>query len=679
MGKLSDNGWSSGTTTPAWAGGGTAGDGPGRLRHALATALAAREPEILAFMKERYRSRSAGGADFEDDPLWNISAIATQSIVRWLRTGESANVAERTEISSVGGAAAHERDLVAREFARTMDPVPRGGRSIAPLPRAAGEPAGDGTTNGPGPGPGAAPAGDGGAAGPGGDDDHPRPGVGRLSVAMLTRMNLWWSEITCRILAEEGQGLGASGDLLDEVSAMVVRSSQASLVGMAKRFDAEIESLHQRLAEQALRDTLTGLSNRMALIDQLDRALAHLARSPDGLAVVYVDVDDFKAVNDVYGHACGDAVLFETAARLLASVRPGDVVARLGGDEFVVLFEGLSNPAAEGQRRAEQIRVAAAEPITVDGGEVRVTISAGVATVELSGRLSEEVLARADGAMYSAKRAGRNRVAVVEIDEGTDVVSFATTAGLHQALERRELRLVYQPVYDSRRGTVAGFEALLRWDHPERGVVPPLDFIPIAEESGLMVEIGEWVLKEACRQAMEWAKVMGTIPRMAVNVSARQLDDRDFVRRVARILEATGMAATSLVLEITETVLLGEDVDHQSTLTVLKDLGVQLAIDDFGTGYSSLAYLRRLPVDQLKVDRSFVKDVAEHGDTRIMLAVVRLAHDLGLEVVAEGVETNAELRAVRDLGCDVVQGFLLGRPVPPSCVDLVTLTTPSLA
>jgi EAL domain-containing protein (putative c-di-GMP-specific phosphodiesterase class I) len=311
---------------------------------------------------------------------------------------------------------------------------------------------------------------------------------------------------------------------------------------------------------------------------------------------------------------------------------------------------------------------------------VQVTVSAGVATVRRPGRRSEEVLGQADSAMYSAKRAGRNRVAAVELDEASRQVHFATTSGLHRALERNELRLVYQPVHDTRKGTVAGFEALLRWEHPERGTVPPLEFIPIAEESGLMVAIGEWVLEEACRQAMAWAPAMGGPPRMAVNVSARQLDDRDFVRRVARILERTGMPPGALMLEITETVLIAEEADHETTLTVLKDLGVQLAIDDFGTGYSSLAYLRRFPVDQLKVDRSFVKDVAEHGDTRIMQAVVRLAHDLGLEVVAEGVETPAELDVVQGLGCDVVQGYLLGQPVPPSSIDLdAHRVTPAVA
>ncbi|MGH9087297.1 MAG: putative bifunctional diguanylate cyclase/phosphodiesterase [Acidimicrobiales bacterium] len=655
---------------------------------ALAEALEARDGEILVACQERYLE-TLGGIDDEAwllDPLWNVTSLGTLSIVRWLQTGELANLKDRSTIASVGLAAAYQRKLVAREFAVTLEPTGLGAgrREVAPpagvdLAGAITSVARNGRrSEGTGDVPGTPDGTDMSATAAG---DRPRrkgsQGIAHLSVAMLTKLNFWWSEVTCQVLAHEGRRLGVDPSIVDEATVMVVKSSQASLVDMAKRFDAEIESLHKRLTDLALHDPLTGLANRMVLVDQLDRALARLARSAGGLALVFVDLDDFKAVNDVYGHAFGDAVLREVASRLTASVRPGDVVARLGGDEFVLLFEALPNPAIEGQRRAERVRAAASQPISVDGHEVRITVSAGVATVRLPGRRSEDVLAEADRAMYGAKRAGRNRVAVVEVDDQPHTVHFATTSGLHQALERNELRLVYQPVCDSLEGTVVAFEALLRWEHPEQGTVPPLEFIPIAEESGLMVAIGEWVLGEACRQAMAWAPAMGGAPRMAVNVSARQLDDRDFVRRVTRILERTGMPPGSLMLEITETVLLGEDSNHEATLSVLKDLGVLLAIDDFGTGYSSLAYLRRFPVDQLKVDRSFVKDVADHGDTRIMKAVVRLAHDLGLEVVAEGVETSDELSVVQGLGCDVVQGYLLGRPVPPAAIDVASVRAAS--
>jgi EAL domain-containing protein (putative c-di-GMP-specific phosphodiesterase class I) len=270
--------------------------------------------------------------------------------------------------------------------------------------------------------------------------------------------------------------------------------------------------------------------------------------------------------------------------------------------------------------------------------------------------------------MYTAKRAGRNRVSVVEVDDGIGPVQFAVASELHRALKNGELQLAYQPVCSVEDSMVVGFEALLRWEHPERGTIPPLEFIPVAEESGLMVPIGAWVLQEACRQAVRWSRSLGAELRMAVNVSGCQLADGDFPSFVREVLSTSGMRPDHLVLEITESILLGEDTDYQSVLGELREIGVRLSIDDFGTGYSSLAYLGRFPFDQLKVDRSFVQDLAERGDSRIMEAVVRLAHELGLEVVAEGVETESELLAVQALGCEVVQGFLLGRPVPPSCI-----------
>lgn len=634
---------------------------------ALAGALAARDADILAQCQARYLETVSGRVDgaWRTDPLWDVTSLGTLSIVRWLQTGEVANLKDRSTIASVGLAAA-QRELVAQKFAETLGPVgvlPKvTSSSASAVPRALDKAA---FPNGAGP------------EHPSEPEDltcererRPPRTIVHLSVTLLTKLNFWWSDITCKVIEEEARHLGVGTAIVRDATAMVVKSSHASLVDMAKRFDAEIESLHRGLADLALHDPLTGLANRTLFLDQLDRALARLSRQPGGIAVVFVDIDDFKVINDVYGHACGDAVLVELGARLSANVRPGDMVARLGGDEFVVLIEGLTNPAVEGQHRAEVLRVSAAAPMAVAGSDVRLTVSAGMASVRYPGKGADEVLGQADAAMYSAKRAGRNRVAVAEIDDSPRVARFATTSDLHRAIEQDELRLVYQPLYDSRQRHVMGFEALLRWEHPDKGIVLPLEFIPIAEQSGLMITIGEWVLEEACRQAMAWAAVMGVVPRMAVNVSARQLDDRDFVRRVTRVLEHTGMPASSLMLELTETVLLSEDADHEATLSVLKDLGVQIAIDDFGTGYSSLAYLRRLPVDQLKVDRTFVKDVADHGDTRIMQAVVRLAHDLGLEVVAEGVETNDELDVVQDLGCDIVQGFLLGRPVPPAAVEL---------
>ncbi len=619
----------------------------GDPRRALGRALAARDDDIVEFCQRKYLSEiylatlePVANSDVEVDPVWTVTSIATRAIARWLETGARADSAVRSQIASLG-------DVAARQRSRLVAPGRAADVSLHRRLARAATHSGDHSDVA-------------------GQPGAPQPTATRhiLSVAMLTKLNFWWANRTCAVLAEEAARLGTPSALLAEAQAMVVRSSHASVVDMATRFDAELESLHGRLASLALEDPLTGLANRLVLTDRLERALSRQARTGSTLALVFVDVDDFKVVNDVYGHAAGDALLVEIAGRLQAGVRPGDVVARLGGDEFLLLLEDLASPVAEMERRAERLRAAIARPITVGAETLAVTVSVGVALVILPGHRSEEVLARADAAMYVAKRAGRDRVALVELDESPQATHFATASGMHQALERHELRLYYQPVFEARTGAAAGFEALLRWEHPDYGTISPGDFVPIAEKSGLMVPIGEWVLEEACRQAVAWADPLGQTPRMAVNVSARQLDDRDFVRRVARVLERTGMPAERLTLEITETILLAEDAEHMGVLSKLKEIGVLLSIDDFGTGYSSLAYLRRLPVDQLKVDRAFVEDVAEHGDTRVLGAVVRLAHDLGLEVVAEGVETAAELAVVRRLDCDVLQGFLLGRPVP---------------
>jgi EAL domain-containing protein (putative c-di-GMP-specific phosphodiesterase class I) len=272
-------------------------------------------------------------------------------------------------------------------------------------------------------------------------------------------------------------------------------------------------------------------------------------------------------------------------------------------------------------------------------------------------------------AMYGVKRSGRNQVSVVELGRNRHADVFAMASELHVALEHRDLHLAYQPVFAASDRRLTGFEALCRWDHAERGTISPVDFIPVAEESGLMPALGSWVLDEACRQAVAWRSLLGDHLSMAVNVSGRQLAHPEFVTLVSDSLSTTGLRPEDLILELTESILLGEHANYESVLVDLKGLGVRLSIDDFGTGYSSLAYLRRFPVDQLKVDRGFVQDVAEHGDTRIIGAVVRLAHDLGLEVVAEGVETEDELSIVRKLECDSMQGFLLGYPLAPALVE----------
>jgi diguanylate cyclase (GGDEF)-like protein len=489
-----------------------------------------------------------------------------------------------------------------------------------------------------------------------------------LSVSQLIKVNLWWKEVTCTVLVEEGARLGISSVTLRHATDMVAARCDSNMLRMCRGYDEELQERRARLANLALHDPLTGLANRAVLLARLEKAIARLERHPGGLAVAFVDLDNFKVVNDAHGHSQGDELLIAMAARFASQIRPGDIIARFGGDEFVVLFEDLVDPLKEADILSARLRDIARQPIEIADEQFYITASVGVVVVDGPGRRAEEVLARADTAMYTAKRAGRNRVSVVEVDDGIGPVQFAVASELHRALKNGELQLAYQPVCSVEDSMVVGFEALLRWEHPERGTIPPLEFIPVAEESGLMVPIGAWVLQEACRQAVRWSRSLGAELRMAVNVSGCQLADGDFPSFVREVLSTSGMRPDHLVLEITESILLGEDTDYQSVLGELREIGVRLSIDDFGTGYSSLAYLGRFPFDQLKVDRSFVQDLAERGDSRIMEAVVRLAHELGLEVVAEGVETESELLAVQALGCEVVQGFLLGRPVPPSCI-----------
>jgi diguanylate cyclase (GGDEF)-like protein len=490
-----------------------------------------------------------------------------------------------------------------------------------------------------------------------------------LSVALVTKLNLWWKDATCQVLEEEAARLGTSRETLRAAEDMVERSCNSSMVRMAKQYDLELQGLHAQLLELATHDQLTGLANRSVFLARLDTAISRLERHPGGLAVMFIDLDDFKAVNDAFGHTSGDELLAALARRFNAEIRSEDTVARFGGDEFVALFGDLVDPTTEALALAQRLHRVIAEPIVIGGEPLYITASIGVAVVTDASYHAEEVLAQADITMYGVKRSGRNRVDVVELGSGMHPTAFAMASELHRALEDDGLTLAYQPAFAARSGSLVGFEALCRWSHPERGVISPADFIPVAEEAGLMPALGSWVLAEATRQLAAWDGVADRPLTMAINVSGRQLADPAFPTLVERTLDRSRCRPEQIVLEITESILLGEHSSYESALTRLNAVGVRLAIDDFGTGYSSLAYLRRFRVDQLKVDRGFVQDVAEHGDTRIMAAVVRLAHDLDLEVVAEGVETETERRVVRELGCDVMQGFLLGYPLAPRLIE----------
>jgi diguanylate cyclase (GGDEF)-like protein len=598
-------------------------------RVALGRALQARNLDIQRMCQLRYVSSTEGMTleVVERHPMWDITSVAVKAIVDWLQTGAGASDPARSRIASLGNAAAIDQETAIAERSRAAVASPTPANGQAPVPS------------------------------------------GVLSVALVTKLNLWWKDATCLVLAEEAARLRISDATLTKATDMVAASCNSSMVRMAKQYDAELQDLHARLLHLASHDQLTGLANRAVFLARLETAISRIARHPGGLAVMFIDLDNFKAVNDAYGHGRGDELLTVVAERCTQLMRPEDTIARFGGDEFVALFQDLKDPADEAHAMADRIHRAIAKPIELAGGTVYTTASIGVAVVTGDDCQSDEVLAHADMTMYGVKRAGRNRVAVVELGDGPNATVFAMASELRGALERRELTLAYQPVFSSTTAELVGFEALVRWHHAERGPIPPAEFIPVAEESGLMPAIGAWVLEEACRQLVAWDGLIGADLSMAVNISGRQLADLQLPAQVARVLSTVGLPARSLVLEITESILLGEHADYESTLRRLKDLGVRLSIDDFGTGYSSLAYLRRFPVDQLKVDRGFVQDVAEHGDTRIMGAVVRLAHDLGLDVVAEGVETESERSVVRTLGCDSMQGFLLGRPVAADVIE----------
>jgi diguanylate cyclase (GGDEF)-like protein/PAS domain S-box-containing protein len=432
----------------------------------------------------------------------------------------------------------------------------------------------------------------------------------------------------------------------------------------------ERKTFEDRLAYQAQHDPLTGLPNRVLFVEFLTLALARAKRRQSTSAVLFLDLDRFKIVNDSLGHDAGDELMQQLSTRLVAALRPGDTVARFGGDEFTVLCEDLSTTDAKGQAIdvARRLLEVIEAPVELHGEDQHLSASIGIAIAGPADS-PETLLRDADAAMYRAKAAGKGRWELFDEEMRSSArLRLETENALHRALERNELRNFYQPIVDISSGTCAGAEALVRWQHPERGLVAPDSFIDLAEESGLIVPLGRWVLEEACRQLMEWREA-GQVSEsftIAVNLSARQLAQPDLVQQVADALERTGAPAERIFLEITESVLMAEtSVD---AMVALRELGVRLSIDDFGTGYSSLGYLRRFPVDTVKVDRSFVDGLGtESEDSAIVAAVVSLGHALGLSVVAEGVETERQLAELRALRCDRAQGFWFA---PPQSADV---------
>ncbi|MBK6843531.1 MAG: EAL domain-containing protein [Gemmatimonadetes bacterium] len=426
---------------------------------------------------------------------------------------------------------------------------------------------------------------------------------------------------------------------------------------------SERAELERQLTHQAFHDPLTRLANRTLFLDRLEHAFRRGARAPGTVSLLFLDLDDFKRVNDSLGHAAGDVLLVETSARIAAELREGDTLARLGGDEFAILLENVDD-AGMSEAVAARVLEALRAPVTVEGKAIHVGVSIGIANSRDAANPSE-LMRNADLAMYIAKTRGKGACAVFEPHMHSDVATrLDIEADLRKAIEADELRLVFQPVVGLHHRQLLGVEALVRWTHPTRGEIPPATFIPIAEEAGLVVALGRWVLCEACRQARRWRDETGEQLHVGVNISARQIHDASLIADVRMALEESDIPPEQLLLEITESVLMRDSDDAAGVLQALKTLGVSLALDDFGTGYSSLSYLQRFPIDLLKIDRSFVAPMAARSfDPRLVRAILALGESLGMRIVAEGIETEGQLQALRELGCEMGQGYLFARPL----------------
>lgn len=466
--------------------------------------------------------------------------------------------------------------------------------------------------------------------------------------------------------------------LLTSVLDARLREHAAHLASSLDVAHMELKDANAELQRIAFHDALTGLPNRALLSERLKRALERVERRRRHasacrtfrLALLFIDLDGFKPVNDSYGHASGDSVLLDFADRLAAIAGPGDTPARVGGDEFVLLIEDLGEPD-DALRIAERVVEAASKPFSLPMRSVTLSCSVGV-VIHPDDPVSGRLMNAADAAMYTAKQAGGGRYALYEPHMQTEATDqLELQQDLRAAVERGELRVDYQPEIEARSGKLHGFEALLRWQHPTRGTVSPTLFVPLAERFGLMDSIGDWLINAVCCQLASW-QALGLRYPVAINLSANQLRQPDLARRIGEHLSRYHVDSALLHCEITESVAMEDVLRTQRAVGELSALGVKLSIDDFGTGYSSLAYLLRLRVHQLKIDRSFVQDLTRSGDARTIVAtVIQLAHSLGLEVVGEGVETSAQQDALTELGCDYLQGFRVARPMPASALSPV--------
>jgi len=451
--------------------------------------------------------------------------------------------------------------------------------------------------------------------------------------------------------------------------------------------DITLQKLNEdRIRRLAYFDTLTGMPNRQSFIERLDNELLRARREGRVVALLFLDLDGFKQVNDTLGHSAGDYLLQAVADRLKERLRGDDFIsrpalqesgmhlARLGGDEFTVVLPHLEDAQVVGLI-AERLRTLIGQPFQIGAQEVRVTSSIGIAIFPVDGDDASTLLKHADTAMYHAKSLGRNNWQLYDRSLTTAAVRrLALENDLRRGFERDEFRLVYQPQVLASDGTIVGVEALIRWQHAEHGLVSPGDFIPVAEDSGLIVPLGEWVIRTACRQLVEWQQRGAVVPRVAVNVSARQVRSADFIGTVSSIIDETGIRADQLELELTESILMDPDSRRIEGLSRLRACGVHFSIDDFGTGYSSLSYVKRFPISMLKIDQSFVRGLPDSAnDAGITTAIIAMARSLGFEVIAEGVENAGQADFLRLARCDKLQGYLFSRPLPAGEVEALLL------
>ncbi len=464
-----------------------------------------------------------------------------------------------------------------------------------------------------------------------------------------------------------------SGEVFPKwLSISVVRDSDGTVVNYIGSFVdiSERKASEERVRHLAHHDALTDLPNRFSLHERLDQAMSFARRSQKTLALMLIDLDNFKVINDTLGHQTGDKLLIQVAQRLTQSVRSSDIVARLGGDEFVVVLPDIETPA-DAVHVAEKILKAVSEPYPIDSHQLRTSPSIGICLFPEDASESDDLMKKADVAMYHAKAQGRGNYQFFTAElQLVTLRRIAIENELRTAIERRQFELHYQPQLDLRTGRLSGVEALVRWRHPERGLIAPAEFIPTAEETGLIVPLGDWVLSEACRQLAEWqGRGLETL-RMSVNLSAHQFLDPQLPYRIKEILAASGLSPEDLDLEVTESMSMGTAGDTVAVMEALTAHGMTLSIDDFGTGYSSLAYLKLFPIRTLKIDRSFVSDIeSDPNDAQICDVTVLLAHKLDLETIAEGVETDAQLKYLLSIGCEKIQGYLISRPLPAESAE----------